>query len=238
VDYSEQVPPERLRPFAKQAWTLACDGPPGAWIPQTATPDGCIEIICRLRGRSRWEKEQPQAFVAGLNTRPVHFEVSADAAFVALRVWPWAWNAIARVRSPDLLDRWLPLELAAPGLRFTADPWEIVPPDEAVLAGEAAAIGASILLSNSVGDLVARTGRPYRWLQRWFEREVGVPPRTYLRLLRFQETLTAMQHDPSPLADHAAAQGYADQAHMTREFRRLAGLPARRARRKASGPFL
>jgi hypothetical protein len=39
-------------------------------------------------------------------------------------------------------------------------------------------------------------------------------------------------------ADTAAASGYADQAHMTREFRALGGLSPGTARRRAAGPFV
>ena len=35
------------------------------------------------------------------------------------------------------------------------------------------------------------------------------------------------------LAGHAADRGFADQAHMAREFRRLAGVPATAARRRS-----
>jgi transcriptional regulator GlxA family with amidase domain len=65
-----------------------------------------------------------------------------------------------------------------------------------------------------------------------------VPPRTYLRALRFQQTFAGLARSGDSLADHAAAHGFADQAHMAREFRALAGQPASRARRRAQPPFL
>ena len=81
------------------------------------------------------------------------------------------------------------------------------------------------------------TGMGARALQRWFERNVGMPPRRYLRLLRFQRAFADPAAGPS-LADHALAHGFADQAHMAREYRRLAGAPAKAARRTSKGPFL
>ena len=83
----------------------------------------------------------------------------------------------------------------------------------------------------------AGTGMSPRTLQRWFARHVDLPPRAYLRLLRFQKAFEQVPGADS-LADHAAAQGFADQAHMAREFRELAGVPAKQARRTAKGPFL
>lgn len=76
-----------------------------------------------------------------------------------------------------------------------------------------------------------------RALQRWFARHVGMPPRRYLKLLRFQGAFETLAGEAS-LAGHAAAQGFADQAHMARAFRDLAGVPAGTARRRARGPFL
>ncbi|NWM54945.1 helix-turn-helix domain-containing protein, partial [Escherichia coli] len=69
-------------------------------------------------------------------------------------------------------------------------------------------------------------------------RELGFAPRTYLRLLRFREALQDIQRRDDSLADTAAARGYADQAHMARDFRALAGMPPSGARIRARGPFL
>ena len=83
----------------------------------------------------------------------------------------------------------------------------------------------------------AATGLAPRRLQRWFAAHVGLPPRSYLRLLRFQQAFEQVPGQES-LAGHAAAHGFADQAHMAREFKSMAGVPAKKARRSATGPFL
>jgi len=239
MDYRETEPPEPLRPFVKAAWTLAGGGAAGAWMNHDATPDGCVEIIRRLAGTSVWGKAQPAAFVAGLVTAPARLRLSGDSRFVALRVWPWTWNAIARLRSPLLVDRWADLADAAPGFDMPPTVREAFDALAARLRGHCPpGLAAAVLQADSAADLSRRTGRGPRALQRWFEREIGVPPRTYLRALRFQQTFAGLAASDGSLAEHAAAHGFADQAHMAREFRALAGQPASRARRRARPPFL
>jgi AraC-like DNA-binding protein len=239
MDYREFQPPERLRALIKVGWTLSMTGDPAQCVRHVATPDGCMEIIRRTRGSSSWGAPQPGAFVAGLITRPTGLDFGGNAAFVGLRVWPWAWNAIGRLPCPSLLDRWTDLADAAPGFDMPAavdgatDLFQHV-----TLEPEAAGLAPLIPAARSVDELAAASGRSHRSLQRWFKREIGIPPRHYLRLLRFQEAFVGVQAGASTLADHAAAHGYADQAHMAREFRAHSGQPARTARRRATGPFL
>ena len=73
MDYREQLPPPGVTGLIKARWTLEAGGDPRAWIAQQATPDGCIEIIHRLAGRSRWNGDQPAAFAVGLIERPEPF---------------------------------------------------------------------------------------------------------------------------------------------------------------------
>jgi AraC-like DNA-binding protein len=239
VDYQEIDPPEALRPLVKAGLTLDAGGDASAVIRHSATPDGCVEIIRRLRGRSVWGTAQPESFVAGLATAPARLEFSGDSRFVALRLWPWAWNALAAVPSPRLIDRWQDLATALPGFAMPAsieEAFAALAP--AALDAPTAALGAAVLKSRTVEALSAASGRPRRWLQRWFEREIGVPPRRYLRLLRFQDTLTGLQRSGETLALQAAEHGFADQAHMAREFRAIGRAAAGTARRTAKGPFL
>ncbi len=62
-----------------------------------------------------------------------------------------------------------------------------------------------------------------------FEREfylhVGMNPKEYSRIVRFQKALWLMQHQQGKInqADLAYASGYADQSHLIREFKKLCG---------------
>lgn len=68
-----------------------------------------------------------------------------------------------------------------------------------------------------------------------FRRDVGLAPKTVARMARFQGALAWAARGAAPdWADVAAACGYADQAHLTREFTVLAGAsPAAWHRRAA-----
>jgi transcriptional regulator GlxA family with amidase domain len=96
---------------------------------------------------------------------------------------------------------------------------------------------------------VARGARPRhgepnasaaRRLRRRFAAAVGYGPKTFERVVRFQRFRALARREGGRtlgLADLAAACGYADQAHLARECRRLAGLPPAALRAFASETF-
>jgi AraC-like DNA-binding protein len=76
----------------------------------------------------------------------------------------------------------------------------------------------------SVAGLADEVGWSRRHLGAQFRAEFGVTPRETLRIARFQRARQRLQQPGRPaLATVAADTGYADQAHLTREWRRLAG---------------
>ena len=82
-----------------------------------------------------------------------------------------------------------------------------------------------------LGDLSARAGVPSRTLQRLFAQYAGVSPIWVLRRYRLLDVAEAVRNGESPVwADVAADLGYADQAHLVRDFRAATGqTPARYA---------
>ena len=241
MDYAERPPGPALEGLVKAFWALDAGGGDG-WISHQATPDGCVELVKRISGRSRWGGEQPEWFAVGLSDGPVEFEISADARFGAVRLWPWAWHLLSDVPLAALRNGWRPMS-GEPLDRLCAalpdlDAAEDLLADWLVPAGaRPQRVGKAVLESSSVAGMTRSTGLAPRRLQRWFAAHVGLPPRRYLRLLRFQKAFEQVPSEDS-LAGHAAAQGFADQAHMAREFRAMAGVPATQARRAAKGPFL
>jgi AraC-like DNA-binding protein len=62
-----------------------------------------------------------------------------------------------------------------------------------------------------------------RYLRDGFVRQVGLAPKTVARLLRFHHVRERIQEAPARWSDVAHSAGYADQSHLNREFRELAG---------------
>jgi AraC-like DNA-binding protein len=73
--------------------------------------------------------------------------------------------------------------------------------------------------------LLERLDTSPRTLRRRCQETFGYGPKTLDRILRFQRFLRLARHSAGPrLVELAFAAGYADQAHLTREVRRLSGL--------------
>ncbi|GAA4686073.1 AraC family transcriptional regulator [Pseudonocardia yuanmonensis] len=83
-----------------------------------------------------------------------------------------------------------------------------------------------------IAELAAETGWSRRHLLDRFRAQVGLAPKTAARVLRFERAAGLVVGggpfgSPGPRSDLAAVAaecGYSDQAHLTREFRALAGV--------------
>jgi len=204
---------------------------PGA-SPVRVLPDACTDLI--------WQSGAG-AFVAGPDTGPAPDTRPPGTVLVGARFRPGAGGAALGVPLSELLDQRVDAAdlTAVPGGRLPGS----LAPAEALrrVAGIAAemvterppdrlVLDAACLLGRpgARADLVAaRLGIGERQLRRRCQAAVGYGPRMLVRVLRFRRFLSRMEAAGSAadLAGLAAEAGYADQAHLTRESARLAGLP-------------
>ncbi len=79
-----------------------------------------------------------------------------------------------------------------------------------------------------VEHLEAASGLHRRPLERLFAEHVGAPPKHVIRRRRLQEVALRIERGEAPsLADLAAELGYADHAHLSRDFRSVVGKSPR-----------
>jgi AraC-like DNA-binding protein len=234
--YAEIAPPPRLRPFVECLWVHRIDEPPPEGG-RRLLPSGRVDFV--WIGGHGVRVSGPQSRY----TRPL--ELPRLLAFGA-RFRPGAAPYLLRTPARELVDRHVALGAMDPRLERRLDDRLGAARD----AGEAlAAFGAELerrlrtvepppaavreavrMLDDStatVAETAARTFVSERALQRRFVEDVGYGPKVLQRVLRFQRFLRQLAAPRVELARAALLAGYADQSHLSRETRRLAGLSPR-----------
>lgn len=240
IAYFERRPDRALRWAIKAFWHLE-----GHLLGEAAAiPKPYVELVISLADGHHWSAgERATGFARGwitpIQTGPRFSRSLGRTRFVAARFHPDAAtmlfgplplgdgsapllaedvigsefpplrDRLGEVEDPhkriDLLQFWLAERLppAPPGLRAApSEPWR-------------------------AGQLSQMLGWTDRDTRRHFARAIGCSPKYWLRLHRLSAVLASpeFQQGCATLADTAAAFGFADQAHLAREFRLLAGMP-------------
>ncbi|CAM4479788.1 helix-turn-helix transcriptional regulator [Nocardia ninae] len=193
-------------------------------------PDGCIDLL--------WV--DGALVVAGPDTRAFRPSAAIGTRYVGLRFAPGTAPALLGVPAHELRDQRIELaDVWASGtvrrlteqLGAADDPVaaleqialrraaEVAPPDP-VLPKVVAALDAGW----SVAATAEAAGLNARLLHRRSLAAFGYGPKTLARVLRMQRALALARRGMS-FADIAVSTGFADQAHLAREMRDLAGMP-------------
>lgn len=218
VGYREQDPPPRLRELVERRWIRT-----GPAEPARVLPDGCMDLI-RLDDKIVVAGPDTTAFIAAGGRDPVH----------GLRFRPGVLPRLLGVPASELRNTRVDLRelrpirqdgsledlaatLASQPPRAETSPW-LLPTLRDVTRRLAA------------GESVSATARHVGWSNRTMQRQCaavyGYGPATLRRILRFRRAVRLLGSGLAPIAVAAQA-GYADQPHLHREARLLAGVPLR-----------
>jgi AraC-like DNA-binding protein len=208
------------------------------WLSQGTGPETADVVLPNGRAQLVVDLDAGTALLVGPRTTSAQVRIPRTAAGLALTAM--GLHRIADMPVHELVDevveveelwgdsRWLRrLEHARSADELLSDlEREIVrrlrirAPDPRLVAAERA-----IRTGVEPGTIARAVGADRRWLVPAFRHVVGVGPKHYQRIVRFQAALRAMRvAGPAPLATIAASVGYADHAHMCREFTSIAGV--------------
>jgi len=229
-------------------WAVRWDLPPGTLHrQQVLTHPGANISVGHANSRPGGRQPgPPEARLYGVARRLSSRDLTGSGWTVAALARPGGLGAFVAGAASDYTDRVVPLgeaigvdEAALLG-QITAEPEEAarvallaaalagaVRPERADAARQVARIAQLAETSRDVrrlSDLCELAGVGPRSLQRMFLHHAGVPPTWVIRRYRLLDAAEAVRDGrPVAWADVAARLGYADQAHLIRDFRAATG---------------
>jgi AraC-like DNA-binding protein len=201
-------------------------------------------------GRAPSSNERWSSFAAGLYLGPVMMDSTGAAACVQVNFTPQGAHRFFGIPMSELASRMVTLDdlgdrdILRLGEQLGAEPdWErrLDITEHFVAARLRRAPGADGAVNRAYRHILASRGtvrmsriaRELGWSRKHlaarFHREFGLAPKSIARIARFQNVLSQARArsvgcaDSVGWADIATACGYADQAHLTREFLEMSG---------------
>lgn len=240
--YEEYLPPPSLADHVLSLWSFQRPAGGADALQHHVPPDGCMSLAFVAR-----PGEPPNAILIGAHDSPLVVPILPGDRYWGIRFWPDAGAACLGVDAAAWVGRVgpaLPLLRDAPAALFRlfasapadaeveralgewalAHGWEATALDVAVRLAVIAIVASRGAIS--MRELPGTVGLSSRTLLRRFRAATGLTFKRYAKVRRFREA--ASQHFQSPESTWsriAADVGYADHAHLTREFRAIHGAP-------------
>jgi AraC-like DNA-binding protein len=235
-----QQPSQALAPYVEKLWY--CAGYQAAHSRERVLPSGKFQIIIDLR--EIFSAKVP--LVAGMQSKCNIINTEGLQLMMGVLFRPGGAHAFLKMSADEFRDCVVPLDLvwgsADAGLRDhlreAASPVEKFRILEAALNGRVETKrklhGAVQYVLNEfhgapqtqrVLEVIKRTGLSRRRFAQIFREQVGLTPKLYCRILRFQQVVRQIASGQAiDWAEMALTTGHCDQAHLAHEFRAFAGI--------------
>lgn len=248
-----RAPCARLRAFVKMLWvSKRADAAVLSSNRERVLPTGCMHLVLRVSDHpvriysgvdDNNGRALSHAVVGGARAMYYVRDTSPYSSSVGAQFYPGAAELLLGMPAAELADRHTPLEDLWGNQAHTlrAQLMEAGAPErqlaifESILAARLPRIRAmhpavahalqQFAYMQTVSYVAKTSGYSHRRFIALFQQSVGLTPKLYCRVLRFQQALQRLASEPGvPFAQVALGAGYSDQAHFTRDFREFAGV--------------
>jgi AraC-like DNA-binding protein len=234
---------QESRPSIDLVATVAClwvrvvrhDGAP-ALLP--IIPDGCADImvyddappcVAGPDATTRWASLREGTVIAGIRVRPG--TVRSIFGFPAGRILNGGATLSDLAPGAGTLHQRLLLTTNLHDRHAVLEDWVRSAIARNGTVDDAVVAACRLLTADpdlEIGELSRRFNWNVRTIHRQFRAACGYGPKHFHRIMRIQKAIRVMHATaPTSLAGAAHAAGYADQAHMTRDFRDITGFSPR-----------
>jgi AraC-like DNA-binding protein len=235
--FQERPPPSGLAGIVTCAWVQHIPRESGPYL-HTSTPDGSVEIAYR-------QGDGHGPHLIGPRTRPTQEVLAPGTTAVGIRFRPGASVGVVGMPTSELVDQTVDLrDVWGSRADRLADELGSTDSSNVIASSLMRAIHRESMGNagpDPVAQLIVRSlrhnaqrlpdigplvGLSERQVRRRCVAAIGYAPKTLQRIARFQQMLAVAHTDVAErVADLAVEHGYADQAHLISESRRLTGLP-------------
>lgn len=247
--YQQILPPVDLSSFIRYYWILEYEGTNLSPKIFKIFSDGCPGVIfqdCNSLFVDQKDNKLPHLFVYGQTTRHTQHSSKGKFSTIGVYFYPNGFQSIFGIDANELTDKSIDIKL----LDYTAD----ILIDQLFNAhsnhnriGILSAyflkkmqrnkVSQRLQLLNSIFNIKTngemKTVKQIqnnlnissRTLERLFNQSIGISPKLFLRITRFQSTLSKLRNARfGSLSEIAFTHNYADQSHFIREFKEFSGL--------------
>lgn len=244
--YLERKPSAALRGIVRSLWYVRAPDLPFAR--ERVLPNGCLQIVISVAADTLTEcdddgtsRSLPAAIVAGARSRYELLDTRDFAELVGVVFRPGGFGPWLRQPAFDFFEQSTPLDAVWSRRDLREHIGEAVTPAEKLdsidallhesLQGRhlspAPAVRAALnyLGHASVRETARSIGLGERRLHQIFRDEVGLSPKQWSCVARFQRAVTALHAGRAPRWDQLALDcGFYDQSHFSNEFRAFSGI--------------
>lgn len=246
--YLEKPPNPVLRPWVRSLWY--CRTPQVAHRRERVLPNGCMQIILNLSRNyltdcgenGKASKRLPRAIVVGTRARYEVIDTADLQELAGIVIEPGGFAGLFRERADLFFERSIGLDDVWACSSLADRLCELSTPAEKLRTLETLLTGLlhrstqrSVLVDQamhffrdrgfSVAECANSAGVSERRLSQVFREQVGVSPKMWCRIRRFQAAVQTLHKGLDvPWVELALACGYYDQSHFANDFRSFSGV--------------